>query len=178
MTSDQGRPKFVPLTDAEVRQLLVVAMSYDNRKPPGQANVAAWADSAELAKWTFDEALRALKAHYTEDSAFLMPGHITARIRKERQERRALPPPVQRLAIEAPSAEPRRIKAIIAGLAKDLGWTKKPQPLAATSPVQCPYCHSLPGKPCVRVIGHGIRRGQYVPIENLHQTRIDLMKEL
>lgn len=173
MTDDPKKPKFVPLTEVQVRALLATAMSYDNRKPPGQANVTAWCDAAERGRWTFEAALEAVKVHYAEDSAFLMPGHITARIRKERQ---ALPPPVQRLAIEAPPAEPRRIKAIIAGLAKDLGWTKKAQPFVATSPVQCPYCHSLPGKPCVRVIGHGIRRGQYVPIENLHQSRINLAK--
>jgi hypothetical protein len=178
VTEGPKKPKFVPLTDAEVRQLLVAAMSYDNRKPPGQANVAAWSDSAELAKWTFDEALRALKAHYTEDSAFLMPGHITARIRKERQDRRALPPPMQRLAIEAPPAEPERIRSIIGGLAKMLGWQKPAATAAETLPVQCPYCHSLPGKPCVRIIGHGHRRGQYIPIQNPHQSRVDLMKEL
>lgn len=173
--TDPTKPKFVPLTEVQVRAVLATAMSYDNRKPPGQANVVAWCDSAARARWTFDAAIEAVKAHYAEDSAFLMPGHITARIRKERQ---TLPPPVQRLAIEAPPAEPRRIRSIIAGLAKDLGWTKKPESAARTAPVQCPHCHSLPDKPCVRVIGHGVRRGQYVPIENLHQSRIDLMKEL
>ncbi len=166
------------MTEDQIKALLVLAMSYDNRKMPGQANVAAWSDSAMLAKWTFDEALRALKAHYTEDSAFLMPGHITARIRQERQERRALPPPMQRRAIEAPPAQPERIKSVMAGLAKALGWSKKPEMQVRTAPVQCPYCHALPGKPCTRVIGRGIRRGQFVPIENLHQSRVDLMTEL
>jgi hypothetical protein len=162
------------VTEDEVRKLLVVAMSYDNRKMPGQANVMAWCEAATRGRWTFTSALDAVHAHYSEDTAFLMPGHVTARIRKAR----ALQPAVQRLAIEAPPAEPERIRSIIGGLAKMLGWQKAAPSTAESLPVQCPHCHSLPGKPCVRVIGRGHRRGQHVPIQNPHQSRVDLVKEL
>lgn len=174
MTDVAKKPEFVPLTELQIRALLAAAMSYDNRRQPGQANVTAWCDSAARARWTFDAALEAIKAHYTEESVFVMPGHVTARIRKMRQAQ----PPVQRLAIEAPPAEPERIRSIIGSLAKFLGWQQAAPSTAESLPVQCPYCHSLPGKPCVRIIGHGHRRGQYVPIQNPHQSRVDLAKEL
>lgn len=161
------------MTEDEVRKLLVVAMSYDNRKTPGQANVMAWCEAAGRGRWSFASALDAIHAHYAEDTAFLMPGHVTARIRKARQ----LQPPVERLAIEAPPAEPERIRSIVGSLAKMLGWQRS-ESTGESLPVQCPYCHSLPGKPCVRVIGHGRRRGQFLPIQNSHQSRVDLMKEL
>lgn len=174
MTGEVEKPKFVPLTELQVRALLAAAMSYDNRKQPGQANVTAWCESAARARWTFDAALEAIKAHYTEEATFVMPGHITARIRKMRQS----PAAVQRLAIEAPPAEPERIRFIVGTLAKMLGWQKPAPSTAETLPVQCPYCHSLPGKPCVRIIGRGHRRGQYAKLDNPHQSRVDLMKEL
>lgn len=162
------------MTEDEVRKLLVVAMSYDNRKTPGQANVMAWCEAAGRGRWDFASALEAVHGHYSEATEFLMPGHITARIRKARQ----LPASLERRAIEAAPAEPERIRSIIGGLAKMLGW-QKPQPQAAGDlPVQCPYCHSLPGKPCVRRIGNGRRRGQFVPLSRSHQSRVDLMKEL
>lgn len=162
------------MTEDQVRKLLVVAMSYDNRKMPGEANVMAWCEAARRGRWTFESALDAIHSHYAEDTAFLMPGHITARVRKARQ----LQPPVERLAIEAPPAEPERIRSIMGGLAKMLGW-QKPEPQEGESlPVQCPYCHSLPGKPCVRVIGRGYRRGQHVNLSNPHRSRVDLVKEL
>lgn len=162
------------MTEDEVRRLLVAVMAYDNRKTPGQANVMAWCEAANRGKWTFEAALEAVHGHYAEATDFLMPGHITARVRKARQ----LPAAMQRQAIEAAPAEPERIRSIMSGLAKMLGW-QKPEPVAGESlPVQCPYCHSLPGKPCVRVINIGRRRGQFIPLSNPHQSRVDLMKEL
>lgn len=162
------------MNDEQIRRLLVAAMAYDNRKTPGEANVLAWSEAARRGRWSFEAALDAIHAHYAEDTAFVMPGHITARIRKARQ----LQPAVQRLEIEAPPAQPETIRSIVASVAKALGW-KKPEPEQGESlPVQCPYCHSLPGKPCVRVIGRGYRRGQHVPIQNPHQSRVDLAKEL
>lgn len=70
------------LTDPQVRALLAAAMSYDNRKP-GNANVAAWTEAATRGRWTFDAALDAIHAHYAASTDFLMPGHITQRIKAE-----------------------------------------------------------------------------------------------
>lgn len=162
------------MNDEQIRRLLVAAMAYDNRKMPGEANVLAWSEAARRGRWSFEAALDAIHAHYAEDTAFLMPGHITARIRKARQ----LPAAVERRMLEAPPAQPETIRSIIGTLSKMLGWQKPAAVTAESLPVQCPYCHSLPGKPCVRIIGHGHRRGQHVPIQNPHQSRVDLVKEL
>lgn len=159
------------MNDEQIRRLLVAAMAYDNRKMPGEANVLAWSEAARRGRWSFEAALDAIHAHYAESTDFLMPGHVTARIRKARQ----LPVAVERRMLEAPPAQPETIRSIISTLSKMLGWQKAPA-AAESLPVQCPYCHSLPGKPCVRVIGHGHRRGQHVPIQNPHQSRVDLVK--
>lgn len=72
------------LSELDVKRLLAAAMAYDNRKP-GEANIAAWVEAAERGRWTFNEALEAVKAHYDESAEFLMPAHINARLRKDRR---------------------------------------------------------------------------------------------
>lgn len=74
------------LTDPEVKIVLAAAMSYDNRKLPGVANRAAWAESARRASWTLEAAVEAVHQHYATSTEFLMPGHITALIRAERRQ--------------------------------------------------------------------------------------------
>ena len=48
------------LTLAEVKFLLGHAMGYDNRKMPGDANLAAWVEASRRASWTLPAALEAL----------------------------------------------------------------------------------------------------------------------
>lgn len=79
------------LTLAEVKFLLGHAMGYDNRKMPGDANLAAWVEASRRASWTLPAALEALHEHYAHSAEFLMPGHITERIRANRRQ----PPPVR-----------------------------------------------------------------------------------
>lgn len=82
------------MDEDHVRALLATAMAYDNRKP-GAATIAAWTEAAHRGRWTYPTALDAIHAHYAEHTDFLMPGHITTRIRAAyRQPPRlvALPP--------------------------------------------------------------------------------------
>jgi hypothetical protein len=74
------------MTDQEIRTLLAAAMAYDNRKA-GDANVLAWSEVADRARWDFDDALDAVHAHYAQSTEFLMPAHITAWVRSIRQQR-------------------------------------------------------------------------------------------
>lgn len=163
------------MNEIEVRRLLAAAMAYDNRKP-GEAAVMAWGEAASRANWSFDAALDAVHGHYAESADFLMPGHVTARIRRSRQ----LPGSVREvLALpSAPPAQPERIESILQTLARRLGWQVERAPDAPTLPVECPYCHALPGKACTRQVSRGPHRGRYVPISRNHQSRIDLAKEL
>lgn len=96
------------MNEQQIRALLAAAMAYDNRRP-GDANVLAWTEASNRARWTFDEALEALHAHYAENTQFLMPGHITERIRITRRQNldlyQALPP-------AAPATKDARTEAI------------------------------------------------------------------
>lgn len=74
-----------PMTSAEVIDFLSATVAYDNRNP-GQANIAAWTEAAARGRWTLDEALDALHEHYAASTEFLMPGHITARVRQARRD--------------------------------------------------------------------------------------------
>lgn len=92
------------MTEDEIRGLLAAAMAYDNRRP-GDANVAAWMESATRARWTFTEALDAIHAHYATSTAFVMPGHVTERIR---QARPSQPSSVGLLGPASPASEESR----------------------------------------------------------------------
>lgn len=83
------------LTDAQVKHLLVASMAYDNRKLPGEANVRAWKEAAHRTGWAFEEALEAIHAHYAESTEFIMPGHITQRIKGNRRQ----PAPVEAFGV-------------------------------------------------------------------------------
>jgi hypothetical protein len=154
----------------EVRALLAVAMAYDNRKP-GEATVQAWAEAAARSRWTFQQALEAIHAHYAESTTFLMPGHVTERIKQARRQ----PAPVaevKQLASAEP-AEPERFQAIVGELADRLGWDRdRTTPDADAMSRECPHCHSGPGRPCVRQVARGHRRGELVALAQPHPSRL------
>ena len=60
-------------------------VAYDNREPT-RAALAAWQESATRGRWTLDEALDALHEHYAVSTEFVMPGHITSRVRAARRD--------------------------------------------------------------------------------------------
>ncbi|QMU19331.1 hypothetical protein [Gordonia rubripertincta] len=64
----------------EVVDLLTAASAYD-RRTIGEGDVRAWSEAATRAGWTFEKALDALHDHFASTSKWLMPGHITERIR-------------------------------------------------------------------------------------------------
>jgi len=71
------------LDENQVRALLTLAMSYDNRRP-GELNLAAWHDAANRAGWTFDAATEAIKDYYANDGRFVMPVDITQKLKAMR----------------------------------------------------------------------------------------------
>ncbi|QJY46678.1 hypothetical protein [Pseudonocardia broussonetiae] len=89
------------LTDDEIKIVLAVAMSYDNRKLPGEANRMAWVEASRRANWTVDAAVEAVHEHYSARTDFVMPGHITQLIRAERRQPAPYQPPPPRPAVEA-----------------------------------------------------------------------------
>jgi len=91
------------MTETEIRALLAAAVAYDNRRPSA-ANIAAWHEAANRARWTFHAALDAIHAHYAESTTFLMPGHITTRL--EQNETPPGPRPTPRCRPPHPPTKP------------------------------------------------------------------------
>ena len=64
----------------EVLALLQVAQSYDNRNID-RIMQSSWLDAAHRARWDHVAAVTAVRAHYAESTDWIMPGHVTARIK-------------------------------------------------------------------------------------------------
>lgn len=126
----------------DVRRLLALAMAYDNRKP-GDAAVAAWMDAAERGRWTWESASEAIKAHYAASTQFVMPAHITERVKAMREEAalRALPP-----AAENGPEDFVRHRQIVRRILGDRAEQASAE--AEARSIACPHCHAWPGKPC------------------------------
>jgi hypothetical protein len=102
----------------EIRQLLAIVASYDNRKV-GTSMVEAWHETARRCRWTYAEAAEAVHAHYAEQTAYVMPGAITDRIRSARRySRPALP------TRSNPPASAEHRARMRSWVATQLGWRR------------------------------------------------------
>lgn len=171
------------LNQNQVVALLKVATAYDGRER-GRADILAWSDSAERAQWTYEEALEAVKEHFAFDGGFLNPAAVTKRVTANREARakavrEARFEEFQR-ELEAPpgkpAAEPEWFKPLLAETARKLGWPTAPKPKQEALEVECPHCHAAPGRPCARRITRGPRTGEYKPLSNCHDSRIQASK--
>lgn len=149
----------------EVKHLLAVVMAYDNRKP-GEANVAAWTEAANRGRWTFDEALDAIHAHYAERSEWLMPGMITAQIKAARQDRAMREPIVH----PDPIGQARLLELTAGAFRAISGDDTDPRDAARRAALArpCPFCAAKAGKPCTR-------RGLTGPVTltKVHPSRLE-----
>jgi hypothetical protein len=160
------------MTTDDVVDLLSAITAYDNRNA-GAANVLAWAKAAELGRWTLPEALDAVHAHFAEDPAYLMPAHITARVKATRQDRALRQ---EQAALEATPVNPaaaNRIQQIIGQLAKRMGWTEESTDRSGFAlKVRCPHCNAAPGNRCV-----SLTSGQPLKKAACHPSRTDVLAE-
>lgn len=173
--SGPGHPPV--MTRDEIVDLLTIISSYD-RRVPDLAAIIAWEESARRAKWTYPEALEAVHEHFAFSADYLKQAHITALIQAARQAsrnrrdsmplREALPAP------ERPPAEPEQVRGLIEHVAKLLGWERAGRRGPEVSPVECPACHALPNKPCVRQQHRGPHKGRFVPLAKVHPSRAEL----
>lgn len=134
------------MTHDDIVDLLSVISAYDNRNP-SHAAVLAWGKSAELGRWTITEALTAVHAHFASSTAFLMPAHITERIRAARHD----------AAMRQPLTHPdpisqARLTALISGAFQALNDDPEtpPDQHRAALARRCPFCAAAPGSPCTR----------------------------
>lgn len=163
------------LTDDEVRALWVVIMSFDHRPNLGQLDLAAWSAASDLGRWTLGEARDAVVAHFTHETDYLKPGHITQRIKHKRQ---TLPRPGELQIEQAPPADDTRIRAAVAEVARNLGWTRTPtQHTDAELEHVCPHCGAGKNRPCGRRVTRGAHQGEIRPLAGYHDSRTQATKE-
>lgn len=128
------------MTQNEIIDLLTAASAYDNRNA-SKAAVLAWSKSAELGRWTINEALDAIHAHYAESTTYLMPAHVTQWIRAQRQDA------AMRNPIDPPDpVGQKRLAALIAGAFQTIpdDWRDDAHSR------RCPSCNAQPGEQCTR----------------------------
>lgn len=85
------------MTPSEVADILTAAAMFD-RRTVGTADAMAW--HAVVGDLPFDDALAAVRAHYTEGNDWLMPAHVRQRVkamRRDRIERQIAPAPAPEL---------------------------------------------------------------------------------
>ena len=156
----------------EVVDLLSAITAYDNRNA-SPANVLAWAKAAELGRWTLPEALDAVHAHFTESTDFLMPAHITTRVKATRQDRALRE---ENAAITAAPVDPAaadRIQRVIGELAETMGWSEESTDRSGFAlKVRCPHCNAAVGVRCVSPSS-----GKALKASACHPSRADLLAE-
>ena len=161
------------MTHDQVVDLLTAISAYDNRKP-NPAAVLAWGKAAELGRWTLPEALEAVHAHFSEDPAYLMPAHVTVRVKAARQDRHMRE---EALAIEAGPVHPEvqaRIETVIEALEQSMGWDRGSRKEKFGLSVACPHCGAKAGSKCT-----GRTTGQPLREASMHPARADaLAREL
>lgn len=161
------------MNDDEVRALLAVAMGYDNRRP-GDLNVAAWREASERGRWTLGEAVNAVHEHYAVSHDFLMPAHVTDRVRAER---RHAPMPAERQLEVAPPASDELRDEFMRQIAEIGRFPDEPKKTSRSDParrVRCPHepCGAAPGRPCGRRVVRGAHQGEFHEIDGYHDSRV------
>lgn len=155
----------------EIVDLLTAISAYDKRKPD-RAAILAWGKSSELGRWTLTEALDAVHGHFSEDPAYLMPAHVTARIKAVRQDRALRD---EQRALEAgpvDQAAADRVAAVVAELASTLGWEGKRDAVGTALRVACPHCSAPVGQRCVAT-----STGKSLTQSACHPSRADALAE-
>lgn len=118
------------MNQQEIRALYAKVIAYDNRKP-SEANITAWAEQAEVGRWSLQEALDAVTEHHRRSTDFLMPAHLHEIIRENRRQ-----PALYVAQIEGPepadeSTRERIMTMVGRRFSMPVGRQRKPQPKSA-----------------------------------------------
>ncbi|MGH3771892.1 MAG: hypothetical protein ACRDRW_10920 [Pseudonocardiaceae bacterium] len=133
------------ISNDDVVRLVQTAGAYDGRKA-SEVSVPAWADASGRGRWTYPEAVEAIKAHYAESTAFIMPAHVTERIRARRRDtamRNPADPPDR--------AGQKRLAELMAGAFQTITDDWHDNALSR----RCPSCDAAPGSHCTRAAPDG-----------------------
>ncbi len=133
------------MTEDEVIDLLSIVTAYDKRTV-GQGELHAWADAARRGRWTFELASEAVKNHYAESADWIMPAHVTQRIKALRSE------PPRSGALPAATSGPasgehrRQVLAWFDNRQAERGPSQAA--VRNADAVTCPFCGAKPTRPC------------------------------
>lgn len=105
------------ITRNQIIDLLTTASAYD-RRTVGEGDIAAWSEVARRAGWSFAAAQDAIHAHYAEGPGWLMPGHITQRIKQARRQPADV---AEVIAIDKPRATDAQRHAAIRSFTERMG---------------------------------------------------------
>jgi len=159
------------LTPADAAELLALAAAFD-RRTVGQADAAAWADA--LYDLEPEDCAEAVRLHYRESTAWIMPGHVRQRVSYLKTARADRLHDIElRREIESGNAADRdQVRKIASRLIRDvqveLGETPLTGEQAGALTVRCPYCRAEAGRSCVNAASD---RERVTP----HPSRIDAL---
>ncbi len=164
------------MNEREVIDLVSLITAYDGRNA-GEAELHAWSEAAKRGRWTYADAVDAVNDHFSESTAWLMPGHVTQRIRSKRSE----PPRSNAL----PQASPRRAQddhrdRVVEWFAERtrVDRDQRSEENRACLAIECPHCTAKPNRPCVQTTGPRRPRAGPLPIEIPHLQRRKAYRQL
>lgn len=108
------------MTRDDIITVLQAAAAYDNRKID-RVMIAAWSESARRAGWNAAAAVDAVHEHFANSVAYLMPGHITERLRADS---RHAPPIAEVRAIDPPPPASEDKRAAVMAMVRKLADKK------------------------------------------------------
>lgn len=94
------------MTYDEMAELLQKVQSYDNRTVDRQL-ILVWLEAAHAAGWTTKSAHGALRNHIANNTAYLVPAHITQGIREWKRQ----PAPANEILAALPGPPPATVEA-------------------------------------------------------------------
>jgi hypothetical protein len=160
----QRRAPAPPMTRAETVAVLAAVVAYDNREPT-EAVIAAWLAAAQDARWTRDEAITAVRQHYASSTEWIMPAHVTERVRAARQDRAMRADTERDRVVDAASATKIRDLCAEYGLTHfSIADDTREHPRGLH--VDCPSCKARRGDACTHPT-----RGALVGY--VHPSRLD-----
>lgn len=159
------------MTRDELVSLLSIAAAYDGRTL-GESDVAAWGDAAERGRWTYAQSQDAVKAHYAESTAWLMPGHVTERIRAERSE----PPRSHALPQATPTAANRehtdRCVSWLEDRLAENESSPSPEDRHQAYAIPCPQCGAKANRSCWQTTWNGTPLARGKTMSEPHRDRL------
>jgi hypothetical protein len=157
------------LTPADAAELLALAATFD-RRSIGQMDAVAWADA--LYDLEPADCAEAIRLHFRETDAWLMPAHVRQRVKYLREVRADERYNVElwRVIETGKEIDRDRMRDVAADAIRTvqeaLGETQRTEQEVAARRIRCPYCRASEGRACVNAVTNSERTTS-------HPSRLD-----